>query len=111
MHVLSGSGLDTGREYNGTETDGAGYTYFIIISLGYSHAVFAGVGFLYFINTEVFLYSLFIHVPGFNFIGVKLLFACMEVFIYIQYWTSILTTTVVWFASLENFTLWNRNVR
>ena len=97
-------------KYNGVKSDSIGRVYSFLIILGYSHAFCQAFGFLYFIGNENFVYSLFADLPGFDSMAVKLAFASLEVFLLIQHWTATLINTFVWYAALENVTLWNRHV-
>ena len=100
-----------GPKYNGIQTDSLGHVYSIFIILCYSHAFCMAFGFLYFTRNENFIYSLFTDLPGFDSMAVKLVFACLEIYLLIQNWTATLINTIVWFATLDNITFWNRNLR
>jgi hypothetical protein len=100
-----------GEEKNGCVRDRVGKIFGYLILLGYSHAFFQGVMFLYFSGNKNFIYTAFERIPGAEGLGVKLLFALFEIMYHIQAWTATLMNTFVLFASLENIALWNEHVR
>jgi len=78
--------------------------------LGYGHACFQGIGFLYFSTSKNFVYAVFSDLPGFNTLSVKLVFAVFEIFYATQAWTVTLLNTFILFATLENIAIWNKHV-